>query len=555
MDFGGVPLQYFAGVAVNVANIGPCEDLIVSLSVTGTDFLLTIGNPTTVPTTNLPIQNVDIPHSTGNAYTVIYAPTSLGAATGALTITTNDPANPTVVIILSGVGTVLSPSAIELILDRSGSMATAITGGTRMTALQSAVAMFAQLLIPGTGFELGSVQFDSTEGVLTPLANFDQTQQTAINTGANTLFPATLTSIGGGLQLGQTSLTASTEKRKVAIVFTDGYENTAPFVASVEPTVLGAGTEVYAVGLGDPAYLSVAVLQELASSSNGKFFQTTDPLVLRKQFIEVLADAFKQNLAADPIIELQQGQAARASVQITNCESRISFVVLWEDLEAQIQFSVRAPDGTTFRTGASKTNRLVREAQQPGYRFFQVAFPPGPKGNIGPAQVGTWEMIIDPVFLSGSSSRASTSVLVEGELQLQTQISEASVGQSMTVSVNISHAGTPVTGAKVSVEVHAPTASLAAIQTPAVIQRAMSADTTLIPCDLQILTKTCKECHNAKYDQSSGLYTLTLPTLKFDGVYNLEVNASGNACGGVFQRYWSGSTYVGQQQTSPPPPK
>ena len=249
-------------------------------------------------------------------------------------------------------------------------MATPITGGTRMTALQSAVNMFAQLVIPDTGFSMGSVQFDTTEAVLTPLADFDTTQQNTIITGANSLFPRNLTSIGGGLQLGQTSLAPSTIPRKVAIVFTDGYENTPPMIATVEPGVISAGTEVYAVGLGDPAYLSVAALNQLAASSSGKFFQTTDPLVLRKQFVEILADAFRQNMAADPILTLQQGVSTTVPVSITNCDSRLSFVLLWEDPTAQIQFTVRAPDGTTFGAGSPTNNRLVRYVQNPRASFL-----------------------------------------------------------------------------------------------------------------------------------------------------------------------------------------
>lgn len=328
INFGAVPLQYFVGVAVTVANTGPCEDLNVTLTIAGAAFLLTTGDPTTLPMSNPPISDT-VAASTSKNYTVVFGPTATGAASGMLTITSNDPAHPSVSVPLSGNGVTVSPAAIELILDRSGSMATAITGGTRMTALQSAVSMFAELVIPDTGFSMGSVEFDTTEAVLTPLANFDATQQGAIIAGANSLSPRNLTSIGGGLQLGQTSLAASAMPRNVAIVFTDGYENTPPMIASVEPGVISAGTEVYAVGLGDPAYLSVAALQKLAASSNGKFFQTTDPLVLRKQFVEVLADAFRLNMAADPILDLQQGVPVTIPVNMTSCESRISFVLLW----------------------------------------------------------------------------------------------------------------------------------------------------------------------------------------------------------------------------------
>jgi hypothetical protein len=546
VNFGAVPLQYFVGVAVTVANTGPCEDLAVTLTVTGTDFLLTTGDPTTLPPGNPPISDT-IAASTSKSYTVVFAPTATGAASGQLAVTSNDPAHPTTTVLLSGSGVTVSPAAIELILDRSGSMATAITGGTRMTALHSAVSMFAELVIPDTGFAMGSVQFDTTEAVLSALADFDAAQQTAIVAGANSLTPRHLTSIGGGLKLGQASLAPSALIRKVAIVFTDGYENTPPMIASVEPGVIAAGTEVYAVGLGDPAYLSTAALSQLAASSSGKFFQTTDPLVLRKQFVEVLADAFRQNMAADPILTVHQGVPVTIPVSITDCESRISFVLLWEDPAAQIQFTVRAPDGTTFGAGSGAANRLVRYVERPGYRFFQITLPPGPTRTIGPRQLGHWQMLIDPVFATGGSTRISTSVLVEGELQITAQIVAPALGAPMSLHATLTHAGSVVPGANVSVALTAPLTSLAQLSTPAVRQLAAAADTHLILPSQQILTKTRSTRYEARFDKR--LYVAQLPVPEIDGVYHAEVTATGQACGGTFERYWSGSVYVGSPKT------
>jgi hypothetical protein len=543
--FGAVPLQYFAGTAVTVANTGPCEDLNVTLTVTGADFLLTTGDPTILPTANPPITDT-IAAGTAKSYTVVFGPAATGPAAGLLTVTSDDPAHPTASVPLSGNGVTVSPAAIELILDRSGSMATAITGGTRMTALHSAVSMFAELVIPGTGFAMGAVQFDTSEAVLTPLANLDATQQAAIVAGANSLTPRNLTSIGGGLKLGQSSLAASVMTRKVAVVFTDGYENTPPMIATVEPGVIAAGTEVYAVGLGDPAYLSTAALQSLAASSAGKFFQTTDPLVLRKQFVEVLADAFRQNMAADPILDVHQGVPVTIPVNITNCESRISFVLLWEDPAAQIQFTVSAPDGTTFGAGSGAANRLVRYVQRPGYRFFQITLPPGPTRTIGPRQLGQWKMLIDPVHVTGGTTRISTSVLVESELEITAQVQAPAVGAPMAVQVELTHAGSAVPNANVSVLLTAPLTSLAQLSTPAVRQRAAAADAHLIPPAQQILTKTRTTRYEARFDKRA--YTVRLPLPEVDGVYHAEVTATGSACGGVFERYWSASVYVGSRK-------
>lgn len=545
IGFGVVPLQYFVGIAVNVSNTGPCEDLLATLTVTGAAFLLTTGNPTTLPTNNPPISTA-IGASTSQSFTVVFAPTALGATGGMLTITSNDPANPSVSVPLTGTGVAVSPAAIELVLDRSGSMATPIPNGTRMTALQNAVAMFADLVIPSTGFDMGAVQFDSLFAVLTPRQNFDAAQQSAIISGANSLTPRFSTSIGGGLALAQTSLNPSTQPRKVAIVFTDGYENSPPMIATVEPGVLSAGTEVYAVGLGDPAYLSVAALSELAASSNGKFFQTTDALVLRKQFVEILADAFRQNMAADPILTLQQGVPVAVPVNITNCESRISFILLWEEPAAQIQFSIQAPDGTTFGSLSANTNRLVRYIQRPGYRFFQIALPPGPNGTIGPKQLGQWLMQINPVSIPGGSTRASTNVLVESALQITARVTGGGVADPITLRVALTQGGQIVKGADVRVRMTAPLNSLAQISTPLVRHRAMAADTHLIPPKLQILTKTHTTTHETKFSERE--YVLQLPPPRIDGVYRAEVTATGQGCGGSFERYWSGSIYIGPKQ-------
>ncbi len=55
-----------------------------------------------------------------------------------------------------------------------------------------------------------------------------------------------------------------------AVLF-DWYQNRPPDIAPVEPGIIAAGTEVYRVGLGYPAYLSLQDLSDLAVSSNDKF--------------------------------------------------------------------------------------------------------------------------------------------------------------------------------------------------------------------------------------------------------------------------------------------
>jgi hypothetical protein len=81
INFGAAPLRYFVGIAVTVANTGPCEDLTVTLATTGAAFLLTTGDPTTLPTTN-PLIMDTIAASASKSYTVVFAPTAIGAGGG-----------------------------------------------------------------------------------------------------------------------------------------------------------------------------------------------------------------------------------------------------------------------------------------------------------------------------------------------------------------------------------------------------------------------------------------------------------------------------------------
>jgi hypothetical protein len=262
-----------------------------------------------------------------------------------------------------------------------------------MDGLKAAVHLFADLVIPGQGDEMGSVAFDDAFNVLTPFGTFDAGKQAAIKNDADTLTPRNFTSIGGGLQLGQSQVATGAAVRKVVLVFTDGLENTPPMIAVVEPPILAAGTEVYAIGLGQSQNISTAALSALAASSNGHFFLTDDTLILRKNFVQVLADAFRQNMAADPVLSITPGGVKTVAVSITECERRITFVLNWDDPASQLDLTARAPDGTLFNATSPFSNQLVRYGASPGYRYLQIAFPPLDPGSglvIGPPQLGTW---------------------------------------------------------------------------------------------------------------------------------------------------------------------
>ena len=148
--------------------------------------------------------------------------------------------------------------------------------------------------------------------MLTPFASYDSAQRSAIESGINALSPRNRTSIGGGMQLRQSQL-AGASGRMVMVVFTDGLENTPPTIATVRSQVIAAGIESYAVALASRKTFRRRA-QPARRDLGGKFFQTDDTLILRKDFVEVLADASRQNMAADPLVVLPSGQQAEIPV-------------------------------------------------------------------------------------------------------------------------------------------------------------------------------------------------------------------------------------------------
>jgi hypothetical protein len=547
LDIGAVPVNFFAGRRLSVSNTGPCQDLVVTLTSVGPPFFVTGGTPASVPPASTPV-SATIPPGQVARFAVIFAPTTPGQANGIVTVTSNAANAPNIQVPVSGTGVNLSPASIELVLDRSGSMSGAAPGGTKMDALKAAGRLFADLLPTGQGEEMGSVEFDDTVNVLTPFAAYDAAHRSVFESGIDSLSPRNRTSIGGGMQLGQDQL-AGASGRKVMVVFTDGLENTPPTIASVRPQVIAAGIESYAVGLGQPQNISAAALSQLAVVSGGKFFQTDDTLILRKDFVEVLADAFRQNMAADPVVILLRGKQAEIPVLITDCERRISFVANWDNPSSGIDLDVVSPDGTVYTASSPSANQLVRFGARPGYRFLQIAFPPLDPGSglaIGPQRAGTWVMRLRAVSLAAATERCTTSVFVDSDLTMRISVKAPETSAPVQVRALLSHDGVAVTNAQVRLTLVRPTRSLAQVQTPAVIARALDADRSPIPAGAKPLIGSKATKHVLKRHGEGG-YVLELPAPSIDGVYQFTVEAIGDACGGVFQRYSSRSMYIGRK--------
>ncbi|WP_291989730.1 choice-of-anchor D domain-containing protein, partial [Luteitalea sp.] len=468
LNFGACLAKYFFGLRVTIVNENPCIPLVVTgLSTGHAAFPVTADQaPTTVPST-LAIGGATIPPGGSRRFIVVFAPRSLGFYEGTLTITSNDPARPSVAIPLYGTCVLAKATAASLALDRGGYLLFGAGLDANMATMHAAVNLFLDLMPEEQGDYLGTVTNHAYHEAirLTNIGPSDAANKQLIRLNlANTFF-------GGGFNVGSmlvraaTQLTAdlkrlfpdSAPERRVVITFTGGREHNPPFIHDAANDLLGQDIELYAVACGTGKAMDAAGLSELAATSGGRFFAGDDLLLLRKNFVQVLADAFRMNMAADPIVTIARGATRDIGMRVTRCERRLRFVCAWDDFDEQLGLELIAPDGTVFTPASPATNPLVRFGARPGAAYYDLMLPPLDSDDvIGPQVVGTWQLRVSARNLGRESERFTTALLVESDVSLRTKLRPTIIGKVTDLRIDLLHNGGPIAGAEVKVSVSAP---------------------------------------------------------------------------------------------------
>ncbi len=563
LDFPKIVVKEFVGRRLVFKNESPCKSLTVNLSIEdvqkhGAFTLTDQENPTTIPETKK--LNFSVAPESNKGVVVFFNPGAKGAFSADLKIKSNDPDSPEANIKLEGTGiTSRTPLAACLVLDHSASMYGAAPTGSKIDALKSTAALFVDLLREKQQDELATVAFNHQAHVLTPKSKVTQAQKKKVIQTINTLNPAGTTSIGAALQEGHKELKQSVH-RKALLVFTDGKENVPPWIADAQQAILKDGVEIYAVGLGTAKTLKPESLNALAKRSSGKFFSTTDTLLLRKRFIQVLVDAFDKDMASDPTYTVGRGQYLDIPVSLTPCDHRIQFICAWDDPNEKLELELIAPDGFRYTPTSPATNRLVRYVGQPGYAFYELAVPPiidAPMGIIGPDVLGVWTIRVSGQFLNSPQQRFITSVVVDSEIKMRARITPVQIGESPEVIINLLYENQPLSNALLKVSVTKPAYGmndllqlasehdLSATLDPAFLDPEFIADygysEALLWEEAQPFLEASEEPQTfevyAEQLGEDGPYSVTLPPCDVDGVYEVVIEAEIQACGGTVTRY------------------
>lgn len=467
--FNDVPAGETAARAV-VFSVRSCHD--VSLNITagptvvtgpaGTNFGVLLGASVTVNT----VSSIGPPLA---RLWISYKGTNPGdMATGTVTVSCTE-TNQNFVIPISA-NTIARPTvATMLVLDQSGSMGwlAGIDNHTkRIDILHQAATQFVQLAQDSSrqGDGVGLVSFDNNAypGVGVTRNNGTGFDLAPVVTAIQALQPQGATSVGGGLQLGRNTLNPVTGyDQQAIIVFTDGLENTAPYIADVQSSI---NNRTFAIGLGTVQQVSVGALTALVNNTNGSMLLSgnlspsiDDYFRLSKYFLQVLAGVQNSNIVTDPSGYLLPGMKVRIPFVLNETDIDAT-VVLLSDLRA-IRFFIETPAGDIMSPAqASGLGATYAVGTNLSYYRFTLPLPLGAQ----PAQAGTWYALLElDEKLFARYARVATTqqvgALVNGvrynlsaqafsNLRLRAQIAQNSLkpGAALTVRVTLTEYGVPV---------------------------------------------------------------------------------------------------------------
>jgi subtilisin family serine protease len=293
-------------------------------------------------------------------------------------------------------------SAVELVLDRSGSMndpsGVTTAGGvglTRMEVLKYSAPPLVELLTPDDA--VGVVRFNEDASVGTgitaagaPLVGVGRVQANAAISGTS---PGGYTSIGDGVVLGQSELDGvSGYDNEAIVVLTDGKENRLEYIADVIDTI---SAEVYAIGLGTPEQLNPAALDALVSGTGGYLLMTgdlasTDYYRLAKYYLQVLAGVSAADVVLDPEGHLRPGAKHRIPFEVTDAEYETD-VVLLRPRGSSFDFVLETPDGDVVDPSTAGGTPGMSYVAADDVAYYRLSLP----AAVGDgAHEGTWHAVL-----------------------------------------------------------------------------------------------------------------------------------------------------------------
>jgi hypothetical protein len=409
---GGTPTTTYRAVVLEVVP-GPCNAITLEIVAGPTAGLGTpLGTSIVIPAS-------DDPTPTKGRLWISYS-TSAGTIYGgslAVQATSHNSAGDVVWTETWNVGVSANsvphqPSAVVLVLDRSGSMADdSGDGQPKVTKLREAVAIFLDIMQEDDG--IGIVRFDHEVDRLLdvtevgPLPAVPGSGREAVasilasSNPATTLDPRGATSVGGGVAEGRDALTSAPVPAVPygafgLLVLTDGNENRPPSIDSVD--MAGAvGADTFAIGFGTAGNVSEDALDKLTHHNGGYLLITgtitqSERFLLSKYFLQIQAGFTNAQIVADPTGELVLGAEHRIPFWLTEADAGADVLVL-SVAPGLIDFTLETPSGDLIDPSTMVSEPAVSFFSRPRIAWYRLTLPAlgsAPGGSHG----GQWHAIL-----------------------------------------------------------------------------------------------------------------------------------------------------------------
>lgn len=422
---------------------------------------------------------------------------------------TNVAANQTWDFPLSGEIVDPVPVDIALVLDRSGSMADAIGTRNKMEAALAGAQLLVQMLRDTAPDRCAIVAFSTSPALEFGIDRVSASRAAMLGRLTPAVFtPGGWTNIAGGAIVGAEQLAVAhpdspPDLKKAMVVLTDGEENrcfqiggNGPYysITGRDPpdmwTPAGApmptdqwppptGTKVYAIGLGSPADIDAAALDQLSSATGGSYEGADDLtgkswFLLEKYFTQIFMETAGLQQIQDPFYTINAGDKHFHEFDIfpgdVNC-----MVVTYDVPGHRLPFHVESPKGELISGTSLPPGFGVRFRSTPTARFVEITFP----AKEPQRYAGRWRVIVEHggFTCSGDSGKDGQSGFLPrkckpnkgpvdygiaigagSNLRLQPWVDPATtyVGQSFRLNATLTEAGLAIPGATVQVRVVAP---------------------------------------------------------------------------------------------------
>ncbi|NEQ95583.1 MAG: S8 family serine peptidase [Cyanothece sp. SIO2G6] len=443
--------------------------------------------------------------------------------------------------------------ATVLCLDQSGSMQSpsGLDGFvTRNDVLKFAAPIFINLLQEDNG--IGIVAFDDDAynrmnvQTVGPPSPFDPARSNALGViASHTYNSAGNTAIGDAVEEAVNRLNAvSGYDQEAIIVFTDGHETAAKYIADVAPLI---NERVFAIGLGTADQIQPAALTALTNSTGGYLLLTgtigpEDLFLLNKYYLQILAGVTNQDIVLDPEGAIKPGQTHRIPFQLNEADVSADTILMAETSLPVFRFALETPSGDLIDPSIAGVTSGIDYVSAQGVSFYRMTLPvPIAAG----ARAGKWHAVltVDEVYYKRYLStldnfpelynqvlahgvRYSLSVHSYSGLRLQAQLLQDSLepGAILTIRAVLTEYGLPIDSSRATVR--------AEFERPDGTGGVLTLHET---------------------EAGSGIYTANLQAL-LSGVYRFRVLANGSTLRGrifIREHLLTGSVWQGGNNSPP----